>query len=97
MLRRLTELGAAATPLQDLCTAGFPLCTSPARCAEVKQVPMPFFYPCFLSDRRAITRRLTRGRATPPGAAACYARAPTRPLVHPNELAVTHTRSLTRT
>jgi len=42
-LRRLTELGAAVTPPQDLCTAAFPLCTFPARCAEVKQVPMPFF------------------------------------------------------
>ena len=43
MLRRLTELGAAATPPQDLCIAVFPLCTSPACCAEVNQVPMPLF------------------------------------------------------
>ena len=43
MLRRLTELGATATPPQDLCIAVFPFCTSPAHCVEVNQVPMSLF------------------------------------------------------
>ena len=68
----------------------------------VQTCALPIYHPipstpCSPSDRRAIARRRACGRATPPGAAACHTRAPTRPLVRPDELAVAHTRSLTQT
>ena len=36
------KLGTVATTPWNLCTAAPPLCMSPAHCAEVKHLPMPF-------------------------------------------------------
>ena len=94
-LRRLTpRRRAAADP--SLHRRSSPLLIS-CMLRRGKRTTLPLLPPCFPSDRRAIARRRACGRATPPGAAASHVRAPTRPLVRPDELAVAYASSLTRT